>query len=69
MLSFCFEMVHKQIGIFSNVSRIIFTVRKLCMLYFIIFIILQDVYNQLIANIWHGERVVRYENHIILVIE
>lgn len=39
------------------------------MLYLIIFIILQDVYNQLIANIWRGGRVIRYENHIILVIE
>lgn len=39
------------------------------MFYFSVFIIRQDVYNQLIVNIRSSKRVVRYENHIILMIE
>lgn len=69
VFSFLFYIAHKSVGKFSNVLKIIFTVKKLCMFYFSVFIILQDVYGQLIVNIRSSKRVVRYENHVRLMIE
>lgn len=67
--SFIFKIVHEYIGKFSKVSKIIFMINKLCMFYFSVFIILQDVYNQLIINIRSRKRVIRHENLIVLMTE
>lgn len=69
VFSFIFKIAHEHIGKLSNEAKIILTVNKLCMFYFSVFIILQDVYNQLIINIRSRKRVIRRENLIILMIE
>lgn len=69
VFSFIFKIAHEYIGKFSNEAKIIFMVNKLCMFYFSVFIILQDVYNQLIINIRSRKRVIRHEKLIILMTE
>lgn len=69
VLSLIFKIAHEYIGKFLNEAKIILTVNQLCMFYFSVFIILQDVYNQLIINIRSRKRVIRHENLIILMTE
>lgn len=53
----------------SSLIKNIFIVNKLGMFYFSVFIILQDVYNQLIINISSRKRVIRHEDLIKLMTE
>lgn len=64
MFSFIFKIAHEYIAKFSNVAKSIFMVNKFCMFYFCVFIILQDVYNQLIINIRSRKRVIRKPHHL-----